>query len=419
MPAPRAGPGHRTVASGRAGRAPPTREARGPTRPARRSRRTASPRFRGPNATSSQTVETVPDSCVAGFWNRLPPRSASWYGSEIDGSFAPDLDRSLEPSPDRLRGRARRRRGRASSCRHRSAPTSPSTSPGRTSRSIPSRARLLVAGVAVSDAGQAKGRHRPAGIGHGTTSQPATVPTTTARTPSPIAQRRTRCDGPSGTGRIVVRRPGAENARASSAIVRSSTSLRAPEIIGPASGTTPRILRHGRALGVEAPGALRVGDLARPFERSGAPSRIAAPITNDPARPSAAPFEVGQAGRRSASSGRRPPRDRAKATTRRVAWRGGGRGRSRSARTGRSRRSPSVAPGKRNVLTSRIEMTSGIVARTNGTDAPADARDRSGHDDQRGRRSARSSRGRRTPRPPREGDDELGRRVQAAVGPVG
>ncbi len=45
----------------------------------------SSPRLRGPKAISSKTVGLVPDSCVFGFWNRIPQRCASscWGSSTV------------------------------------------------------------------------------------------------------------------------------------------------------------------------------------------------------------------------------------------------------------------------------------------------------------------------------------------------
>ncbi len=72
------------------------------------------PTLRGPKATSSNTVEAVPDSCVSGFWNRIPQRWAASYGLSSTVSVPsrvtepvsrPPIDVGREPGGHQAQGR--------------------------------------------------------------------------------------------------------------------------------------------------------------------------------------------------------------------------------------------------------------------------------------------------------------------------
>src|SRR2546430_8651128 len=71
-------------------------------------------------------------------------------------------------------------------------------------------------------------------VGHGRDTRLVAAAMTSAIDPRPKTQRAMRWAPLSGSSRMIVRRPLAENARASSASVRSSMSPTAPRTTGPA-----------------------------------------------------------------------------------------------------------------------------------------------------------------------------------------
>src|SRR5438876_886031 len=120
---------------------------------------------------------------------------------------------------------------------------------------------------------------------HGRASQPEADDTTTSTTRPSRTQRKARWRSSSGRGRSVVRLGGAEKPRASSASVRSSTSVRAPKIIGPASGTTP-LMRRQSAPSVSSPRARCESTISAALSAIRGTMPMAAPMTKTARRPS-------------------------------------------------------------------------------------------------------------------------------------
>ena len=148
-----------------------------------------------------------------------PPRRAAWPGSgraiphalrparaigERGRRRSPSIsDRPVERAADRCRARARTRPGRASSCRPRSAPASPTTSPSGSDEVDVVERRAARPGVAIADAPQRKHQR------HGQPARRRTPTTTSATRPGRDQQRQRTSALDAGVRRRPQQRPAA------------------------------------------------------------------------------------------------------------------------------------------------------------------------------------------------------------------